>query len=221
MIMDNKPHKSKKLNIIIIGVLFISLIMNMILSINNNKYKFRVGKESYNSTMNVMLLNDKNNEILKNAIAQGSINNMDLLSLYKNYANISDDMTKLWVEYSYYKEDKSFLKSVKSINSENIVLNEVHGRIEEYLNAMLEKEMVTQLFKVNLNGEYSEKFQAMKDLSDRIKKYYDKFNQDNLNGLEYDDKTEKIIKEYYWVDMLEGINYINLEFINTNFIMQK
>ena len=221
MIMENKDKKAPKCSIIIIGILFISLVMNMLLSINNYKYKYMAGKDAYNNTLRVRLLNDKNNEILKNAIAQGSISNIDFLNLDKNYSNISDEMKNLWVEFGYYNQDKSFFQSVKKINSENIVNNEIHGMIEEYLNSILEKEMAIQSVKVTIDGEYLEKFQVMKDLSDSIKNYYTKFDEENLSGLEYDDKTNKIIKEHYWIDNLEGLNEINLQFINTDFILKK
>ena len=219
--MENKLRKSPKCNAIILGILLISLIMNLSLSINNYKNKFRVGKEAYNSTLNIRLLNEKNNEILNNSLAKKSISNMDLLDLYKNYANISDNITKLLEEYNYYNENKPFLSSKKGISSQDIVANEVHGRIEEYLNSILQKEMSVQSIKVDLGGEYLEKFKEMKNLSDRIKEYFIDFDKENLNGLEYDDKTNKIIKEYYWVNNLESINNINLDFADINFIINK
>lgn len=217
----NKIYKSPKFNRAIFCILFISLIINVFLSINSYKNKYAVGDEAYNSTINIKLLNEKNNEIISDSIQKGSISSVDLLKLDKNYSNISDSITKLLAEYSYYSQNRSFLSKKRNIAVQDIAKSEVNSRIEEYLNVLLQKEMVAQTSTIKLDGEYLEKFQIMKSLSDEIKDYYVNFDSEKLEGLEFEDKKNKIIKEYYWVDNLEAISKINTEFIDSNFVIKQ
>ena len=71
--------------------LLISLIFNIVLSIDSHKYKYKAGREAYNSVLNIRTTNDSNNEILKNVIDNKTISNEELLKLY---IIEKDDMTK-------------------------------------------------------------------------------------------------------------------------------
>lgn len=208
--------KSKKYFLLIVGILFVSLILNIVTSLDNIKYKYKVGAESYNNIETIRERNDSNILLLNSAIEVGTINNMDAVKLYENYKIISDSFINLWSEYSFYEENKKGF-SFKKIDTNKALLNDVNYKIQEYLKEILYLEMKTKSDKLEIKAVALEQFQEMEDLALEIDAYYKEFCSTKLNGAVENDKKDKIIKKYYWIDMLEGMNEINEGYINIEF----
>lgn len=208
--------KSKRYFLLTVTILFVSLIFNIVTSMESIKYKYKVGAESYNNIENIKGRNESNIVVLNSAIEVGTISNMDMLKLYENYKSISDSFVDLWNEYSIYeKDEKGF--SFKKINTNKAVLNNVNDKNKEYLKIKLEVEMQTKAVKVEVKDITLEQFKSMKNLAMEIDLYYKEFYNTELNGALDEDKKNKIIKNHYWVDILEGINEINEGYVNIEF----
>jgi len=54
----------------------------------------------------------------------------------------------------------------------------------------------------------------MYEISSRIYECFNKFNEENLKGITGEEKEKAVIKEHYWVDMLEGIYNISNDYVN-------
>lgn len=216
--MFNKVRKPREYMIFVIIILLISFLVNVYTSIDNFKFKYRIGKESYTNVEKIKTTNKVSNEILNNAIKVGSIDNMELLKLYKNYGELSDSMVSLWDEYSFYEEGISILGlNKKKIKSKELIFNDAYGSIEEYLRKIMDEEMKTQANKINLDGEILEDFKSILKISDEVDQYYTSFYDKNLSDLESEDRENKIIQKYYWIDILEGINIINQKNMSPDF----
>ena len=145
----------------VVVILLISFLVNVYISINNYKFKYRIGRESYTNIEKIKSTNKTNNEILNNAIKVGCLDNMELLKLYKNYGELSDSMVSLWDEYSFYEENKTQSYKV-----------ELTGKTLENFNSIL-------IISNNIDSYYNEFYDknlSSVDIEDRekaiIKKYY-------------------------------------------------
>lgn len=210
--------KSNNCTILVITVLIISLVFNIISSIENYKIKFKIGKEAYINSLNVRTINETNNDLLNKIIKVGSVNNSELLKLYVNYSNISDNVADLCYEYNDYMSEKRLYKSIK-IDTNSVLVAEVHERIEEYLKNLLDIEMKKQGSKVILKDKVLEQFKEMLSLSEDIKQFYTEFSEEKLNGLNDEEKIKVIVKKHYWVNILEGLNKINERYLDVEFII--
>ncbi|MGL5085805.1 MAG: hypothetical protein ACRC68_08860, partial [Clostridium sp.] len=134
--MEIKLNKSNSI-IIIVGVLLVSLLMNIYISVMNSKYKMKAGKESYRYIEDVKHRNESALIILEQGIEAKSISNEELLSLYKNYNSILDSMVQLGGAYSTYEENyliKLSSKDDKTYMKQNDVYKCIENLIFEYLN---------------------------------------------------------------------------------------
>lgn len=129
---------------------------------------------------------------------------------------ISDSFINLWSQYSFYEENKKGF-SFKKIDTNKALLNDVNYKIQEYLKEILYLEMTTKSDKLEIKAVALEQFKEMKNLALEIDSYYKEFCSTKLNGALENDKKDKIIKKYYWIDMLEGMNEINEGYINIEF----
>lgn len=216
--MFKKVRRPGDYMLFVVVVLLLSFLVNVYISIDNYKFKYRVGRESYTNIEKIKSTNKTNNEILNNAIKVGSLDNMELLKLYKNYGELSDSMVSLWDEYSFYEENISVLDfSKKKIDKNNVVFNDIYGTIEEYFRSLMDEEMKNQSYKVELTGKTLENFNSILIMSNKIDRYYDEFYNKNLSSVDIEDREKTIIKKYYWIEMLEDINEINQKYINSEF----
>ena len=135
--MTKKKRKAGDYMLFVVGILFISFLVNVLLSVKNYKANYMVGKEAYRSIENVRVTNDSNIKLLKDAIDIGAISNMDLLKLYKNFSDISDVNMILWNNYVLYEEDKSILGRKKKIENNGDILTDINIKVQEYLLAIL------------------------------------------------------------------------------------
>jgi len=208
--------KSKHYFLVTVTILFVSLIFNIVTCMDNIKYKFKVGTESYNNIENIKSRNESNIVVLNSVIEVGTISNMDTFKLYENYKSISDSYINLWSEYSLYEEENNGI-SFKKIETNKTPLNDVNDKIREYLNAKLEVEMQTKGDKIDIKDGSLEQFKEMKNLAMKIDSYYKEFYSKELNGAQDEDKMNKMIKNYYWIDILKEMNEINEGYVNMDF----
>lgn len=204
----------------VVFILLISFIVNVYISVSNYKFKYRVGKESYNNVENIRVVNEGNIEILTNSIKIGSLENMELLKLYRNYGELSESMIDLWDEYSFYEESRPTQILKKRIKKNDVVLNDTNGIIEQYLRSLMEKEMKTQTYKVQLSDKVLDNFNSMLNLSKEIDQYYTEFYDKKLNGAIDEQKEKKIIKNYYWIDVLEDLNIMSKKYSDVDFTVK-
>ncbi|MBU5488216.1 hypothetical protein KQI77_08725 [Clostridium sp. MSJ-8] len=204
---------------IMICIIFISVSLNVFLAVSNYQYKYRTGRESYNNILSVRTLNETNNDMLKNILEIGKIGNADLLKLYTNYNTISENISSLWYEYSNYKNDRALFTSTKDIDTNDALIGEVNSRITEYLKNILELEMETQNFEMILDGDIKTKFTEILYVSDATKEFFEKFSDEHLKGLEGEKRVKSIIKNKYWIDILENLNKIDQQYVDVDFSM--
>ena len=194
--MLNKVKKPTNYMLFIIIILLVSFLVNVYMSIDNYKLKYRVGRESQSNIEEIKSTNKVNNDIINNAIKVGTIDNMELLKLYKNYGDLSDCMASLWDEYSFYEDNLSFFNFTKKrINKKQIIFTDLYGSTEEYLKGLMDEEMKTQSYKVVLKGKILDNFKGMLLVSNEVDKYYNNFYEKNLSSTDLKDRANKIISK--------------------------
>lgn len=214
--MFKKGRKPGEYILFVVVILLVSFLVNVWISLDNYKFKYRVGVESYTNIEKIKSINKVNNELLTNGIKAGSLDNMELLKLYKNYGELSDSMVSLWDDYSFYEESISFLDfNKKKIDKNDIKFNDIYGTIEEYLKSLMDEEMKTKSYKVELSGKTLEKFNSILSITEKVDLCYTDFYEKNLNNIDVEDREKTIIKKYYWIDILKEINIINQKYINS------
>ena len=220
--MSKNGKTAKEYMILVLAILLVSLTLNIFTSINNYKIKYRVGKESYSSIEHIRINNENNMTILEKSIEVGYLTNMELLQLYKNYSDISSNIIKLWDEYSFYANNKPLFNLKKKLDTDKNILNDINNNIEDSLLFILNNQMENQSYRLYLNeNKLLNKFNGMKELSDKVNNYYIDFYDKYLIDVIDEDKVKKIIKEHYWIDILEGIYSINDEYKNYDFVLEQ
>lgn len=198
---------------IISVVLIVSIIINIYSIMKLNDYKYKIGQQSYTDIEDIKQRNEKNMDILSKSIEVGTIKNEELLKLYKNYDAISSDIVELWQQYGQYTQNSNFIFS-KNIKTNKVMENDIQGRIKEYMLSTLNREMKNEKSKLKLEGEDLQSFKYMYEISLKIDEYFNKFNEETLKKITGEEKENKVIKEHYWVDMLQGIYDINIDYAN-------
>ncbi|WP_315081459.1 hypothetical protein [uncultured Clostridium sp.] len=207
----SKKFKVKDYAIIITVLFTISLIINIFSYVNIRNYKYRIGKESKINIEGVRQRNESNMDILNMSIDQRCIKNEELLKLYKNYEIIANDTIKLWEQYGEYKAN-NFSRFSKEIETKKIIQNDVHGRIKEYMFIVLNEAMKNRESGLMLNENYLNDFVVMQELSEKIYSYFEDFNSTKLLNFTGVDREKKIIRNNYWIDMLQGIYDISAQY---------
>lgn len=212
-------HKLSKRTIfnIMTGVLAFSVIFNAAFIVKVSKYSYKINMEAYNYIEDVKLIHENNEQILSKTIDVGNIDNMSVLKLYKNYGDLSEDINYLYNEYIYYKDNRQFINLNRNMDIGNISDIDLNSKVQDFLEQLLEKEMQNDSNKIELNGGVKEDFIELYNLEKEKVQYYVDFSNNNLNYSEEDKKKDKIIKKHYWVDILEGYNKINKNYIDYEF----
>lgn len=198
---------------IISVVLIVSIIINIYSIMKLNDYKYKIGQQSYTDIEDIKQRNEKNMDILSKSIEVGTIKNEELLKLYKNYDAISNDIMELWQQYGQYTQNSNFIFS-KNIKTNKVMEIDIHGKIKEYMLSTLNREMKNEKSKLKLEGEDLQSFKYMYEISLRIYEYFNKFNEETLKKITGEEKENRVIKEHYWVDMLQGIYDISKDYAN-------
>ena len=194
-------------------LLIVSVIVNIYALFKLNDYKYKIGQQSYIKIEDVKQRNESNMDILSKSIENGSIKNEELLKLYRNYDVITSDIMDLWQQYGAYTQNSLLIFS-KKIETNKIMENDIHGKIKEYMLSVLNKEMKNEKIKLQLENEDMQSFKDMYEISSRIYEYLNKFNEETLKGITGENKEKEIVKQHYWIDMLEGIYDISDDYVN-------
>ena len=198
---------------LISALLIVSVIVNIYALFKINNYKYKIGQQSYIEIEDVKQRNESNMDILSKSIESGSIKNEELLKLYKNYDVITSDIIDLWQQYGEYTQNSLSIFS-KKIETDKIMENDIHGKMKEYMLSVLNREMKNEKSKLQLENQDLQSFKDMHEISSRIYEYLNKFDEETLNGVSGKDKEKKVVKDHYWIDMLEGIYDISDDYVN-------
>ena len=212
----NKKIKLKNYTPILIIFLLISIFINIYSYLNINKYKYKLGKESQINIEDIRQRNESNMNILNVSIGQGCIKNEDLLKLYKNYDIITSEIIELWGQYASYKDNTLSILS-KNIDDKKVLENDVYLRIKDYLSIILNQTMKSKDIGLTLSSGYLENFETMSELTKKVNSYFEEFNSQKLLNVTGEQREKEIIKNHYWIDMLEGIYNINNDYTNIEF----
>ncbi|MBW6410829.1 hypothetical protein [Clostridium weizhouense] len=212
----NKKIKLKNYTPILIIFLLISIFINIYSYLNINKYKYKLGKESQINIEDIRQRNESNMNILNVSIGQGCIKNEDLLKLYKNYDIITSEIIELWGQYASYKDNTLSIFS-KNIDDKKVLENDVYLRIKDYLSIILNQTMKSKDIGLTLSSGYLENFETMSELTKKVNSYFEEFNSQKLLNVTGEQREKEIIKNHYWIDMLEGIYNINNDYTNIEF----
>lgn len=205
--------------IIIVIILIISFAINIYQFIFNKKYCYELGKQNYSKIEEIRFRNESILSILNSCITAESVNNVDLLTLYKNYSKISESELSLW--NSYLTENNKILNNFKN-KSKNIVVNtktknELYSEIEELIYSYIQNDMTEKIDVIELKGKVADDFNTLRSMALDLNNYFNSFYEENCNVSEY--KKEKImISENYWIDILQGIQEVNNKYVEYSFI---
>ncbi len=203
--------------IVIILILMISLILNIYQNISNKKYFYELGKQNFSNIEEIRSRNESILSILDSCIIAGSVNNVDLLTLYKNYTKISEAELNLW---NNYIADDNILRKFKNKSKDKVLdikpKNEIYSEIEELLYSHIQNDMTEKIDVIELKGKVLEDFKILRSLSYDLNNYFNNFYKENCSVSE--SKKEKlIINKEYWIDMLKGIEEINNKYVEYSF----
>ena len=203
--------------IVIILILMISLILNIYQNISNKKYFYELGKQNFSNIEEIRSRNESILSILDSCIIAGSVNNVDLLTLYKNYTKISEAELNLW---NNYIANDNILRKFKNKSKDKVLdikpKNEIYSEIEELLYSHIQNDMTEKIDVIELKGKVLEDFKILRSLSYDLNNYFNNFYKENCSVSE--SKKEKlIINKEYWIDMLKGIEEINNKYVEYSF----
>ena len=203
---------------IIVVILMISFTANIYQAILNKKYWYELGKQNYNKIEEIRFRNESILSILDSCVTAESVNNGDLLTLYKNYSKISEAELSLW--NNYLADDNKILRKFKN-KGKNIVVNtktknELYSEIEELIYSYIQNDMTEKIDVIELNGKAANDFKTLRSMALDLNNYFNSFYEENCNVPE-SKKEDIMIKEDYWVDILQGIQEVNNKYVEYSF----
>ncbi|MBQ6820407.1 MAG: hypothetical protein IJO26_03830 [Clostridium sp.] len=206
--------------LIIIIALIISLLTNVYTSVMNSRYKIIIGRETYENIEEIRRRNESSLTTLVQCIKAKSINNEELLSLYKNYSTISKEFNNLWLSYKAYGSEDIISINKKSKITDDVP-TQVYSRIENLLYEYLNYEMRTNNDKFSLTGNRLQNFYELYNITNDLNNFYIDFNETNLSDIDVEDRELTYIKNVYWIDILKGINNIIEDHSDYEFIFKE
>ncbi|WP_294388816.1 hypothetical protein [uncultured Clostridium sp.] len=204
--------------IIIILILMISFTVNIYQAILNKKYCYELGKQNYSKIEEIRFRNESIFSILDSCVTAESVNNGDLLTLYKNYSKISEAELSLW--NNYLADDNKILRKFKN-KGKNIVVNtktknELYSEIEELIYSYIQNDMTEKIDVIELKGKVADDFKTLRSMAMDLNNYFNSFYEENCN-VSNSEKEKVMINEDYWVDILQGIQEVNNKYVEYNF----
>ncbi|WP_300381545.1 hypothetical protein [Clostridium sp.] len=184
----------------IISILLISLITNVYSSVMNSRYKILAGKETYTSLEEIKSRNESNLNILDQCIKAQSIDNNELLNIYKNYSSISEEFTNLWSKYKDYGKEEiiSIAKNNKML--EEFMPNEIYSRLESLIFEYVNIQMNNKEEKLLLTDDTLNNFIAMKNMASQLNDYYKSFNDKYFLNMSEEERQLEVIRKGYWIE---------------------
>ena len=204
--------------IIIILILMISFTVNIYQAILNKKYCYELGKQNYSKIEEIRFRNESIFSILDSCVTAESVNNGDLLTLYKNYSKISEAELSLW--NNYLADDNKILRKFKN-KGKNIVVNtktknELYSEIEELIYSYIQNDMTEKIDVIELKGKVADDFKTLRSMAMDLNNYFNSFYEENCN-VSNSEKEKVMINEDYWVDILQGTQEVNNKYVEYNF----
>ena len=216
--MSYKSNTKNNCFVIVITILLISLIINIYQAVVNNEYNKELRLQNYNRIEEIRYRNESILATLESCISSNTINNEELLTLYKNYSELAEVEVELWESYLDNLQNKIVKHNNKTVNIPGKNKNEIYWEIEELVYSYLKNDMKENTFAMELNGKVLTDFQILRDMALDINNYFINFYSEKCTHLSDEKKKEKMIKENYWVDILEGIQEVTNEYIDYAFI---
>ena len=217
--MKSRTNIKDNCFLIVVFILMISFTMNIYQAIENKKYTYELGKQNYNKIEEIRYRNESILSILDSCVSAGSVNNIDLFTLYRNYSKISEVELSLWS--NYLNSDNSIFMNKRS-NSKNIVLNttsknELYSEIEELIYSYIQNDMTEKKDVIELQGKVAENFENLKSMSIDLNNYFNDFYAKNCD-LSDEMKEKKMINHDYWIDILQGMQEVNKKYVEYEFV---
>lgn len=201
---------------IVIAVLLISLGANVYLSINHYIYKEKALKNTYSDMRGVKEKTNLNLETVNTILENGSYTGNEILSVYDNFSNITNRLIELWDDYNFYSD--TIVLNKDRIETGSVLENDVFSRIDEYMRNMLNTIMAkNNNTSYKLTDKEKRDFIKIKELLSDISNMFNEYDKKELNGLENEARENAVMKNDYWVDMLDKINNISRKFSDYNF----
>lgn len=201
----------------IVVIMFISFSINVYSSVMNSRYKILVGKETYTSLAEVKSRNESTLNTLTQCIKAKSIDNEELLSLYKNYTSISEEFINLWTKYKDYGKEEIITIGKKNKILNEFKPNEVYSRLENLIFEYVNSQMKNKEEKLLLTDNILDNFIVMESMSKQLDDYYKNFDNKYFSNMDEERKKIEMIKECYWIESLKGLNSIMEPYLNYEF----
>lgn len=211
-----KMNKNNYIFLIIL-VLIISLSTNVFIAVDNIKYKEIIGKENYKSIEEIRNRNEKNLNLLNQCINTKSATKEDILALYKNYCNLSDEFSSLWSNYWYYEN-----RNISNLKDKNSYANKLPNNTFDDIETLLYEYLILEIKneKIELEDKNLSNFLIMQYLAEDINNYLVEFNSNNYKkDIKEEKKIKKAIKNKYWLTNLREIDNILDEYLDYEFIL--
>lgn len=214
--MHLKDKFKNRYLIIVSTLLVVSLIINIYQVVINHEYEHILRENNYSRIEQIRYRNESILSILEGCINANSINNEELLALYKNYGEI----TKAEVELLEADVKNSNNNVIKNNKKEVDVSNKIdlYWSIEELIYAYLQNDMNKNTYNIELKGKAYADFEVLLNMSKDLNNYFVEFYQKHCGNLEEEKRKDKIIKEEYWIDILAGMQEINNKYIDYSFV---
>ena len=209
--MNNKIDKKSRCILTITLILLISLLVNVYQGLTGIEYKKEIGNDIYISIEEIRIRNESILLTLDGCITSQSITKEEILTLYKNYNLINIAELNLWEKYLKNIEGSLFKKDNKVDLTESNP-NEVFANIEDFIYNLLLNYMSYNMESIKLDEKLYMDISVMKDISNELNNYINRFMEEKLSDLEGEEKAEKIIRKGYWIDILKGIEEINSKY---------
>ncbi len=214
-----KQNKTKIYFNIIISIFFISLLVNVYMSVKENSYKKRIYSKSYSSIQEIWNKNVDANKILEVAVKDGKLKRGELIRLKQTYDVILEKNLSLIDDYTFYSNQEIFNIGSED-NTKNTMLSDSYMKIKPYLSKLIEDNIYSSNEYIYINGRDSICFNKLYDLSKDTNSYYEKLVKNNSEDGTFDGLKSKLSKDKFLNQVYNGLNEINSNYKNVDFSVQ-
>ena len=202
--------------IIVTTLLIISLIINIYQVVINHEYKHILREDNYSKIEQIRYRKESILATLEGCIKANSINNEELLALYKNYGEITKAEVELYEAEVENLKNKNVNYNKKEVDISNKI--DLYWEIEELIYAYLQNDMKENSYTMELKGKAYTDFEVLLNMSKDLNNYFVQFYQKHCDNLDEEKRKEEMIKKEYWIDILDGIQEINNKYIDYSFV---
>lgn len=200
----------------IVITLFVSFCLNIYLLTLKEVYKNRTGKKIYNE---ILLAKNNNEKILKSLElwnGDNKINKKELIEMNYNYEELHDNILQLLDEYNFYQSSNIVFLS-KKVDTGEIVENDIYNQILSYMDQIIQKGLYECGEYLELKESDENNLKIMLTISNNVKNYFDEIIGSTSKDNDYEEFRKKVLKDDFWVDVLQSINKINDKYKNLDF----